>query len=113
MLILLPLALHLSEATPAAPGISAARFLSLQCTFASLQGGHERLRAKPRPIHGLSHPHLCGQLTVPAPAVSVMRNLHSQNSGLREGPVALSLGVCAPGERGQLRTQAKILLLKV
>ena len=40
-LILLPLALPLSDTMPPTPGTSSARFLQLQCTFASLQGGGE------------------------------------------------------------------------
>ena len=37
-LILLPLALHLSEVRPPTPGTSSARLLQLQCTLASLRG---------------------------------------------------------------------------
>lgn len=48
MLILLPLALHLSDTMPPAPGTSSARFLQLQCTFASLQGGGQGSQRKPK-----------------------------------------------------------------
>lgn len=48
MLILLPLALHLSDAMAPTPGTSSARFLQLQCTFASLQGGGEGPQCKPK-----------------------------------------------------------------
>lgn len=48
MLILLPFALHLSDAMPPAPGTSSARFLQLQCTFASLQGGGQGPQCKPK-----------------------------------------------------------------
>jgi hypothetical protein len=43
MLILFPLALHLREVMAPTPGTSSARFLQLQCTFASLWEQRRRI----------------------------------------------------------------------